>query len=98
MGRRVPGNKHTEKIYDATACLALERLTASMESMLIPRTQRSQRAELKEDPEVRVWLDRVCGSLFAAESLGFDLFRGRGRRLPLLTTRFFPCVPHTFLR
>jgi hypothetical protein len=41
-----------------------------MESMLIPRTQRwhglrSQRAELKEDPEVRVWLDSVCDLLFA---------------------------------
>ncbi len=51
MGRRNPGEKHTEKIYDATACLALERFTASMKSMLIPRTQRwhgfrSQRAEL----------------------------------------------------
>jgi hypothetical protein len=32
MGRRVPGDKYTEKIYDATACLALERFTASMES------------------------------------------------------------------
>ena len=70
MGRRNPGEKHTEKIYDATACLALERFTASMESMLIPRTQRwhglrSQRAELKDDPEVRVWLDSVCDLLFA---------------------------------
>ena len=50
QGRRNPGDKHTEKILDATACLALERFTASMESMLIPRTQRwhglrSQRAE-----------------------------------------------------
>jgi hypothetical protein len=36
----MPGDKHTEKIFDATACLALERFTASMESMLIPRTQR----------------------------------------------------------
>jgi hypothetical protein len=41
-----------------------------MESMLIPRTQRwhrlrSQRAELKEDPEVRVWLDNVCDLLYA---------------------------------
>jgi hypothetical protein len=63
-GRRTPGEKHTELLFDATACLALERFTASMESMLIPRTQRwhglrSQRAELKEDPEVRVWLDGV---------------------------------------
>ncbi len=70
QGRRNPGEKHTEKILDATACLALERFTASMESMLIPRTQRwhglrSHRAELKEDPAVRVWLDSVCDLLFA---------------------------------
>ena len=41
-----------------------------MESMLIPRTQRwhwlrSQRAELKDDPSVRVWLDSVCDLLLA---------------------------------
>ncbi len=70
QGLRNPGEEHTEKILDATACLALERFTASMESMLIPRTQRwhglrSQRAELKDDPEVRVWLDSVCDLLFA---------------------------------
>jgi hypothetical protein len=39
QGRLLPGDKHTEKIFDATACLALERFTASMESLLIPRTQ-----------------------------------------------------------
>jgi hypothetical protein len=38
--------------------------------MLIPRTQRrhglrSQRAKLKDDPAVRVWLDSVCDLLFA---------------------------------
>jgi hypothetical protein len=70
MGRRNPGEKHPEKILDATACLALERFTALMESMLIPRSQRwhrlrSQRAELKDDPAVRVWLDSVCHLLFA---------------------------------
>ena len=70
QGRRYPGEKHTDKILDATACLAVERFTTSMESMLIPRTQRwhglrSQRAELKADPAVRVWLDSVCDLLFA---------------------------------
>jgi len=70
QGRDLSGDKHTEKIYDATACLALGRFTASMESMLIPRTQRwhglrSKRAELHEDPAVRIWLDSVCDLLFA---------------------------------
>jgi hypothetical protein len=36
----IPARSTPEKIYDATACLALERFTASMESMLIPRTLR----------------------------------------------------------
>ena len=33
QGRAVPGDKHTEKLFDATACLALERFTARMESI-----------------------------------------------------------------
>jgi hypothetical protein len=36
QGRRNPGDKHTEKILDATACLALERFTASMVGGKLP--------------------------------------------------------------
>lgn len=40
---RNPGDKHTERVFDATANLALERFAAAMESMLTPRTQKWQR-------------------------------------------------------
>lgn len=64
------GKKHSEKIFDSTALLALERFSAAMESMLTPRTQQWHRmtpiaAELKEDNEVAKYLDEVARILFA---------------------------------
>lgn len=66
---RQPGDKHTEKIFDATANLALERFAAAMESMLTPRTQKWHRLktmheELNDDPEVKLWLDQCTTILF----------------------------------
>lgn len=66
---RTPGDKHTEKIFDATAGLALERFAAAMESMLTPRTQRWHKlktgiAELDEDQSVMEYLDEVTKILF----------------------------------
>ena len=66
---RNPGDKHTEKIFDSTANLALERFAAAMESMLTPRTQKWHRLtcshdELNQDPEVKAWLDQVTTLLF----------------------------------
>lgn len=66
---RQAGDKHTEKIFDATANLALERFAAAMESMLTPRTQRWHRLktmheELNDDPEVKLWLDQATTILF----------------------------------
>lgn len=66
---RQPGDKHTEKVFDATANLALERFSAAMESMLTPRTQRwhSLRVgneEINKLPEVRKYLDEVVQILF----------------------------------
>lgn len=66
---RAPGDKHTEKVFDATANLALERFASAMESMLTPRTQRWHRLktisqELDDDPAVRLWLDQVTDILF----------------------------------
>ena len=68
---RPPGDKHTEKIFDATAGLALERFSAAMESMLTPRTQRwhklrVQNEKLNEDYAVREYLDQVTSILFDA--------------------------------
>ena len=69
-GRRTPGEKHTELLFDATACLSLERFTAAMESMLIPRPQRwhglrVRDESLQENVEVKKWLDEVADILFA---------------------------------
>ena len=66
---RPPGDKHTEKVFDATANLALERFASAMESMLTPRTQRWHRLKtmddnLDQDPAVRLWLDQVTEILF----------------------------------
>ena len=36
-GEREQGDKRTEKLYDATAALALERFAAAVESLLTPR-------------------------------------------------------------
>lgn len=69
--KRVAGEKHTEKVFDATAGLALERFAAAMESMLTPRTQRWHKLRvpdegLNEDYEIREYLDSVTGMLFDA--------------------------------
>lgn len=66
---RNPGDKHTERIFDSTAALALDRFSAAMESMLTPRTQRwhnlrTLHDELNDDIEVRAWLDAVTEILF----------------------------------
>jgi hypothetical protein len=66
---RNPGDKHTERVFDATANLALERFAAAMESMLTPRTQKWHRLKtmdenLDQDPEVRLYLDQVTDLLF----------------------------------
>jgi hypothetical protein len=67
---RQPGDKHTERVFDATAGLALERFAAAMESMLTPRTQRWHKLrvldpQLNEDPAIQAYLDEVTQILFA---------------------------------
>jgi hypothetical protein len=67
---RTPGDKRTELVFDSTATLALERFAAAMESMLTPRTQRWHKLriedpDLKDDPEVKDYLDEVTQTLFA---------------------------------
>lgn len=67
---RQPGDKHTEKVFDATAALALDRFAAAMESTLTPRTQRWHRLttsepDLANDASVRAYLDAVTDVLFS---------------------------------
>jgi hypothetical protein len=59
---KTEGEKRTEKVFDATAGLALERFAAAMESMLTPRTQRWHKLKvttpgLSDDPEIQAYLD-----------------------------------------
>lgn len=63
------GEKRTDKIFDATAALALTRFAAAMESMLTPRTAkwhrlRVQDEALNESPAVQRYLDEVTSILF----------------------------------
>ena len=66
---KTPGEKRTEKIFDATAGLALERFAAAMESMLTPRTMRWHKLTtsdpaLDDDNSVQEYLDKVTEILF----------------------------------
>ena len=66
---KTEGEKRTEKVFDATAGLALERFAAAMESMLTPRTQRWHKLKvttpgLSDDPEIQAYLDEVTEILF----------------------------------
>jgi len=66
---RQPGDKHTEKIFDNTATLALDRFGAAMESMLTPRTKRwhelyTTDPDLMKNAEVQTYLDAVTDELF----------------------------------
>lgn len=63
------GTKRTEKVFDSTACLALERSAAAMESMLTPRAQkwhnlRATNEDVNKDREASLWLEEVNKLLF----------------------------------
>lgn len=66
---KTPGEKRTEKVFDATAGLALERFAAAMESMLTPRTQRWHKLKTKDpaladNGDVQKYLDEVTNIIF----------------------------------
>jgi hypothetical protein len=71
VAKRSAGEKRTERQFDSTAPLALERFAAAMASMLTPSTQMWHRLrvlddDLNEDHAVRVYLDEVNKTLFRA--------------------------------
>jgi hypothetical protein len=66
---RTEGEKRTEKMFDATAALALTRFAAAMESMLTPRTAKWHRLRVADEelnmvPAVQRYLDDVTNILF----------------------------------
>lgn len=67
---RTKGEKRSEKVFDSTAALALERFTAAIESLLTPRNARWHKLRpideaLRENNEVQAYLDEVTRILFA---------------------------------
>lgn len=65
-----PGQKRTEKIYDATPMLALRHFAAAEDSLITPRVQKWHRLtvsieDLKDSPPVRQYLEQVTNTLFA---------------------------------
>lgn len=65
------GEKRNQKLFDATAALALTRFAAAMESMLTPRTGRWHKLRVGDDavneiPSVQRYLDEVTDILFRA--------------------------------
>lgn len=62
--KRMEGQQRTEKIYDGTGPLALERFGAAFESYLCPRTQiwhlgKPGVYQLRDDKECAVWADAI---------------------------------------
>ena len=63
------GEKQTEKMYDATAAIALDRFASVMDSMLTPQNSKWHRLRadddaLNRDPEVLRWFDEATNLLF----------------------------------
>lgn len=64
------GEKRSEKVFDATASLAVDRFSAAMESLLTPRNARWHKLRpineaLRENIEVQQYLDEVTRVIFA---------------------------------
>jgi len=63
------GEKKTEKMFDSTAALGLERFAAAMESMLTPRSSKWHRLQasdeyLNRDRETQLWFEQATNILF----------------------------------
>jgi hypothetical protein len=67
--RTVEGDKRSEKIFDSTAPLALDRAASAIDSLITPATQmyhklEPQDEEMSDDREVRLYLEEVNKLLF----------------------------------
>lgn len=63
------GEKRTEKVFDVTGPLALDRGAGGLSSLVIPQSERwhllrASQEELNEDPEVKAWFEQVVDLLF----------------------------------
>lgn len=67
---RTPGEKRTQKKFDDTGALALDKFSAAMESILTPRASRwhglkSGDPVVDDNQEAEEWFDRVTDFLFS---------------------------------
>lgn len=69
--KRTPGEKRTEKMYDATAALAAKKAVAAISAFVWPSNQRYQRLTtsdpyLNKIQRVKAWMDAATDTLFRA--------------------------------
>lgn len=69
--KRTPGDKRTEKVFDSTAMLALDKFAAACHSLISPDNQQYQKlvvkdTALREDHAINVYLEDLTEVLFAA--------------------------------
>ena len=79
LSKRSSGEKRTEKIFDATACLALEKFAAAIHSLISPDNQlyqklTSQDKALREFLPLMKWLEEVNEVLFSVRRSPFSNF------------------------
>ena len=70
-GKKTPGTKRTERQFDSTAPLALERFAAALHSLLTPSTQQWHGIGLNDEEQdrlrdVRIFCEAMTRSLFRA--------------------------------
>lgn len=88
MIQRPDGDKRNEKIFDATAPLALPKFAAAVISMAFPATQQYQKLTVKDDAlaqngEVRKYLDEVTDRLFRARYAASSNFQSQSGEVVL---------------
>lgn len=70
VAKRTPGEKRTEKIFDSTAPLALDRASAAFYSLMVPDNQQwhglaiAKDYGLMENTAVKTWLEDITKTLF----------------------------------
>ena len=79
LSKREPGAKRTEKIFDSTACLALEKFAAAIHSLITPDNQQYHGLtpgdkSLREYHPLKQYLEDVSEALFAVRRSPFANF------------------------
>jgi hypothetical protein len=79
LSKREPGAKRTEKIFDSTACLALEKFAAAIHSLITPDNQQYHGLtpgdkSLREYHPLKQYLEDVTEALFAVRRSPFANF------------------------